>query len=136
MYCRLNQAIINGCRIVCYQGITFTVSFCEHSHTFVKIDEFVMELPGQMALRRDRHIHALLKILHVTTWTYNMGLLDHCLGRSVLELITNCHPQPPYQPLPILTFTCTRTGKTLRYFFLQNKESFYSNLLSKHLIFK
>ena len=22
-------------------------------------------------------------------------------------------PQPPYQPLPILTFTCTRTGKTL-----------------------
>ena len=135
MHCRLNQAIINGCRIVCYQGITFTVSSCEHSHTFVKIDEFVMGPPGQMALRRARHIHALLKILHVTTWTYNMGLLDHCLGRTVLVPLLQ-DPQPPYQPLPILTFTCTRTGKTLGYFFCKIRNRFYSNLLSKHLIFE
>ena len=45
MYCRLNKATINGCRNACYQGITFTVSFCEHSNTFVKIDEFVMGIP-------------------------------------------------------------------------------------------
>ena len=26
----------------CYQGITCTVPFCEHSHSLVKISEFVM----------------------------------------------------------------------------------------------
>ena len=26
----------------CYQGITFTVPFCENSHFFVKIAKFVM----------------------------------------------------------------------------------------------
>ena len=74
MYCRLNQAIINGCRNACsqFKGITFTVSFCEHSHTFVKIEEFVMGHPGQMVLRR-AHPCTI-----DTTWTYNMGLLDHC----------------------------------------------------------
>ena len=62
MYCRLNQTIINGCRNACsqFEGITFIVSFCEHSHTFVKFDEFVMGHPGQMAIRHACHIHALL----------------------------------------------------------------------------
>ena len=45
MYCRFNQAIIDGGRNACSHGITITVFFCEHSHTFVKIDEFVMEHP-------------------------------------------------------------------------------------------
>ena len=70
MYCLLNQTIINGCRNACsqFEGITFTVSFCEHSHTFVKIDEFVMGHPGQMALRRACHIHALLTQRGHITW--------------------------------------------------------------------
>ena len=38
----------------------FTVTFCEHSHTFVKFDEFVMGHPGQKAIRRACHIYALL----------------------------------------------------------------------------
>ena len=38
----------------CYQGITCTVPFCEHSHSFVKISEFVMvievkSIPVEMA---------------------------------------------------------------------------------------
>ena len=45
MYCRFNQAIINGGRNACYQGITFTVSFCAHSHTFVNMNEFVNWYP-------------------------------------------------------------------------------------------
>ena len=66
----------------------------------------------------------------------NMSLLDHCLGRTLLELIaTIAGPQPPYQPLPILTFTCTRTRKTLGYF-CRTKNRFYSYLLSNHLIFE
>ena len=89
MYCRLNQAIVNGFRNVCYQGITFTVSFCEHSHTFVKIDEFVMGHPCRNGITSC--LHALLKILHVTAWAYTKSSLDHCLGRTFLELITNYH---------------------------------------------
>ena len=102
VYCRLNQAIINGGRNACYQGIAFTVSFCEHSHTFVKIDEFVMRHPCRNGITS--YLHALLKILHVTTWAYNTSLLDHCLGRTLLELITNfatiAEPQPPLIPTP------------------------------------
>ena len=36
--------------------------------------------------RRACQNHALLKYLHVTTWVYNMSLLDHCLGRTLQEL--------------------------------------------------
>ena len=70
MNCRLNQTIINGCRNACsqFEGITFTVSFCENSHTFVKIDEFVMRQPGQMALCRACHIHTLLTQRGHITW--------------------------------------------------------------------
>ena len=59
---------------------------------------------------------------HVTTLVYNMSLLAHCLGMTLLELITICHhcrPQPPYQPLSILTFTCYRSGKNLEILFVE-----------------
>ena len=51
-----------------FEGITFIVSFCEHGHTFVKIDKFVMGHPGQMALRLACHIHALLTQRGHITW--------------------------------------------------------------------
>ena len=51
-----------------FEGITFTVSFCEHSYTFVKSDEFVIGHPGQMALRHACHIHALLTQRGHITW--------------------------------------------------------------------
>ena len=62
MYCRLNQAIIDGGRnapyhlginnnmliiMSRYQSLTFIVSFCEHSHTFVKIAIFVMVIDAK-----------------------------------------------------------------------------------------
>ena len=42
--------------------------FCELSQTFVKIDAFVMGHPGQMAIRRACHIHALLTQREHITW--------------------------------------------------------------------
>ena len=78
---------------------------------------------------------SLYPVYDAIRW-YNMSLLDHCLWRSLLELISNCHyyrtPSPLlYQPLPVLTLTYTRTGKTLEYFFLQNEESFLFLLVIK-----
>ena len=49
----------------CHKGIIFTVSFCEHSHTFVKNAELLMVNEGRASLlkwhnfRRACQIHAL-----------------------------------------------------------------------------
>ena len=91
MYCRINQAIINGRRNACYQGITFTVSFCKDSHTFAKIGEFVMKHPSRNAFSsRLPHLCTIENIVRHNVGI-NMGLLDHYLGRTLLELIINCH---------------------------------------------
>ena len=87
MYCRLNQAIINGCKNVCYQGIIFTVPFCEHSHTIAKIDGFVMVHPDRNGFT--------LRLTHPCTNEniarhnvgIDIGMPDHCLGRTHLQLI-------------------------------------------------
>ena len=115
------------------QVITFTVSFCEHSHTFVKNAEFVMVngvkgIPVEIAQLTSSLPYPCT---HVITWVHNMSLLDHCLGSKLLELITTCHHCRP--PAPLSTpvdpyFTCNRTGENLEYF-LQNIESFLFELV-------
>ena len=99
--------------------ITFTVSFCEHSHTFAKIDEVVMGHPGRNGFTSCLPYPCTIKNSARHNVCIDMGLLDHCVRRT-LDLITNCHysrSPPTYQPLHTLTFTCTRI-------FLHNKESF------------
>ena len=53
---------------VCNLKVLPLLCLCENSHTFVKIDEFVMGHPGQMAIRRACHIHALLTQRGHITW--------------------------------------------------------------------
>ena len=93
MYCRLNQEIINGCRTTCNQGITFTVSFCEHSHTFVKIDEFVMGHLGRNGYTSCLPHPCTIENSVRHSVGINIGLLDHCLGRALLEPLLQV-PQP------------------------------------------
>ena len=69
---------------------TINNNFCEHSHTFVKNAEFVMVnevkgIPVEMAQLTSSLPHPCT---HVTTWVYNMSLLAHCLGMTLLELLT------------------------------------------------
>ena len=72
----------------CYQGITFTVPFCEHRHSFVKIAKFVNvnEAKGihvEMTQFTSCLPHAYtVENICTSTWVYNMSLLDHCLGTN------------------------------------------------------
>ena len=72
----------------CYQGITFTVPFCEHSHFFMKIAKFVMVnevkgIPVEMAQFSSCLSHACtVENICTSTWVYSMSLLDQWLGTN------------------------------------------------------
>ena len=71
-----------------YQGITFTVPFCEHSHFFMKIVKFVMVnevkgIPVEMAQLSSCLPHACtVENICTSTWVYSMSLLDQWLGTN------------------------------------------------------
>ena len=52
---------------------------------FVMVNE-VKGIPVEMAQLTSNMLHPCT---HVTTWVYNMSLLAHCLGMTLLELINN-----------------------------------------------
>ena len=98
----------------CYQGITFTVSFCEHSHTFVKISEFVMVnevmgIPVEMAQFTLFLPHpCTVENICMSQCGFKHELACLTIRERTYKLPPLQVPQPSYQPLSILTFTCNR----------------------------
>ena len=111
--------------------ITFTVSFCEHSHTFAKIDEVVMGHPGQNGITSCLPYPCTIKNSARHNVCIDMGLLDHCVRRT-LDLITNCHYTNPHP----LTNPCIPLLSRVLGYFCRIKNRFYSNSLLNHLIFE